>query len=53
MIKIGHVAYVSVRLDERDSVAPFPRLKLYFIKVTLQKTCNFPHDLFMRPKVTF
>ena len=42
MIKIGHVAYVSMRLDERDSVTPFPRLKLYFLKVTLQKTCNIP-----------
>ena len=42
MIKIGHVAYVSMRLDERDSVTPFPRLKLYFLKVTSQKTCNFP-----------
>ena len=30
MIKIGHVAYVSMRLDETDSVIPFPRLK--FIK---------------------
>ena len=26
MIKIGHVAFVSMRLDERDSVTPFPRL---------------------------
>ena len=42
MIKIGHVAYVSMRLDERDLVTSFPRLKLYFLKVTLQKTCNFP-----------
>ena len=42
MIKIGHVAYVSMRLDERDSFTPFQRLKLYFLKVTLQKTCNFP-----------
>ena len=31
MIKICHVAYVSMHLDERDSVTPFPRLKLYFI----------------------
>ena len=37
MIKIGHVAYVSMRLDETDSVTPFPRLKLHFLKVTLQK----------------
>ena len=42
MIKIGHVAYVSMRLDETDSVIPFPRLKIHFLKVTLQKTCNFP-----------
>ena len=42
MIKIGHVAYVSMRLAERDSVIPFPRLKVHFLKVTLQKTCNFP-----------
>ena len=46
MIKIGHVAYVSVRLDETVSVTPFPRLKLHFLKVTLQKNF-FPHDLFM------
>ena len=26
MIKIGHVAYVSMRLDETDLVIPFPRL---------------------------
>ena len=37
MIKIGHVAYVSMRLDETDSALPFPRLKLHFLKVTLQK----------------
>ena len=37
MIKIGHVAYVSMRLDETDSVTAFPRLKLHFLKVTLQK----------------
>ena len=42
MIKIGHVAYVSMRLDETDSVIPFPCLKIHFLKVTLQKTCNFP-----------
>ena len=34
MIKIGHVAYVSMRLDETDLVTPFPRLKLHFLKVT-------------------
>ena len=37
MIKVGHVAYVSMRLDETDSVIPFPRLKIHFLKVTLQK----------------
>ena len=37
MIKIGTVAYVSMCLDEADSVTPFPRLKLNFRKVTLQK----------------
>ena len=42
MIKIGHVAYVSMRLDETDSVTLFPCLKLHFLKVTLQTTCNFP-----------
>ena len=42
MIKIGQVAYVSMRLDETDSVIPFPRLRIRFLKVTLQKTCNFP-----------
>ena len=42
MIKIGHVAYVSMRLDETDSVIPFPRLKIHFLKVISQKTCNFP-----------
>ena len=45
MIKIGHIAYVSMRLDERDSVTPFLGLKLYFLKVILQKTCNFPWPL--------
>ena len=39
MIKIDHVAYVSMRLDERDLVTPFPRLKLYFPKVTKQRAC--------------
>ena len=42
MTKIGHVAYVSMHLDETDSVTPLSRLKLHFLKVTLQKTCNFP-----------
>ena len=42
MMKIGHVAYVSMRLEETDSVIPFPRLKIHFLEVTLQKTCNFP-----------
>ena len=42
MIKIGHVAYVSMLLDETDSFIPFPRLKIHFLKVALQKTCNFP-----------
>ena len=42
MIKIGHVAYVSMRLDETDTVIPFPRLKAHFLKVTLQKICYFP-----------
>ena len=42
MIKIGHVAYVSMRLDETDPVIPFPLLKAHFLTVTLQKTCNFP-----------
>ena len=42
MIKIGHVAYVSMRLDGTDSVIPFPSLKIHFLKVTLQTTCNFP-----------
>ena len=37
MIKIGHVAYLSMRLDETDSVIPFPRLKVHFLKVSLQK----------------
>ena len=37
MIKIGHIAYASTRLDETDSVLPFPRLKIHFLKVTLQK----------------
>ena len=41
IIKIGHIAYVSMSLDETDSVLPFPRLKIHFLKVTLQKTCNF------------
>ena len=45
VIKICHVAYVSMRLDETDSVTPFPRLKLYFLKVTMQNTCNFPWPL--------
>ena len=38
MIKIGHVGYVSMRFDETDSVIPFTRLKIHFLKVTLQKT---------------
>ena len=37
MIKIGHVAYVSMRLDETDSFIPSPRLKIHFLKVALQK----------------
>ena len=45
MIKIGHVAYVSMRLDETDSVIPFPRLKIHFLKVTLQKTLISPWPL--------
>ena len=47
MIKIGHDAYVSMRLDETDSVIPFSRLKIYFLKVTLQKKLVISHDLFM------
>ena len=42
MIKIGNVAYVPMRLAETDSVIPFPRLKIHFLKVSLQKTCNSP-----------
>ena len=42
MIKIGHVAYVSMRLDEKDSVIPFPRLKAHFLELLCKKTCNFP-----------
>ena len=34
MTKIGHVADVSVHLDETDSVSAFPRLKLHFLKGT-------------------
>ena len=37
MIKISHVAYVLMRFDETDSVIPFQRLKIHFLKVTLQK----------------
>ena len=42
MIKIGHVAYVSMRLDETDSVIPFPRHKAHFLSYFAKKTCNFP-----------
>ena len=31
IIKVGHVSYVSMRLDETDSVIPFPRLKIHFL----------------------
>ena len=46
MIKIGHVAYVSMRLDETDSVTPFPRLKLYFfLKLLCKKLVISPWPL--------
>ena len=42
MIKIGHVAYVSMRLDETDSVIPFPRLKFIFLKLLCKKLVISP-----------
>ena len=38
MIKLGHDAYVSMRLDETDSVIPFPHvLKFIFLKLLCKK----------------
>ena len=53
MIKVGCVAYVSMRLEKTGLVTPFPRLKLHFLKGNFQKNFWFPHDLFMWPQVTF
>ena len=40
--EIGHVAYVSMRLDETDLVTPFSRLKLYFLKLLCKKLAISP-----------
>ena len=45
MIKVGHVTYVSMRLDKTDSVTPFPRFRLHFLKGNLQKLVIFPWPL--------
>ena len=45
MIKIGHVAYVSMHLDEADSVIPFPRLKYIFLKFLCKKLVISPWPL--------
>ena len=42
MIKVGDVAYVSMRLDETDTVTItiqllFPRLQVHFLKYYLHK----------------
>ena len=42
MIKISHVAHVSMRLDETDSVTPFPRLKIHFLSYFAKKLVISP-----------
>ena len=36
--QVGHIAYVSMRLDERNTIRPLPRLYLFWIKSYSQKT---------------
>ena len=36
--QVGHIAYVSMRLDERNTMRPLLRLYLFWIKSYSQKT---------------
>ena len=47
--QVGHIAYVSMRLDERNTMRPLSRLYLFWIKSYLQKTVG---DL-RWPQMTF
>ena len=38
LTQVGHIAYESMRLDERNTMRPFSRLYLFWIKSYLQKT---------------
>ena len=49
VIQVGHIAYVSMRLDERNTMRPLSRLYLFWIKSNLQKTVG---DL-RWPQMTF
>ena len=47
--QVGHIAYVSMRLDERNTMRPLSRLYLFWIKSYSQKTVG---DL-RWPQMTF
>ena len=47
--QVGHIAYVSMRLDERNTMRPLSRLYLFWIKSYSQKTVD---DL-RWPQMTF
>ena len=36
--QVGHITYVSMRLDERNTMRPLSRLYLFWIKSYSQKT---------------
>ena len=47
--QVGHIAYVSMRLDERNTIRPLSRLYLFWIKSYSQKTVGN----FRWPQMTF